>query len=417
MTPIKNGSESILESSRLLAWAIILGCVILIVDTFIKVPYLGAGGVVVDFDAFYIAGQMVWAGDVAQAYSAKFMAAAQNRLSNMPIFMPWTYPPFFDLLVAAFPLASRGVSYVLFISSTFLAYILVIRCLSGGNFTAVLLATMPALIITIRIGQNGFLTGTLAGLFCLAFQNKRAVAGVPLGFMLIKPHLSLGMLVLVTVSRRWKTLAVTACVAILSSGLATLVFGLEVWPAFLAGAKQASGFLERGIYPLHRMTSIYAALHSFGTLPAIAIAVQIFSALIACGTIVYVRLRGWPTQRVLGITILATLAISPYNYDYDMAILGVGLALLSRDILENSRPIEKLGLLVFAWLTCGWGLLLQNRYGGSAPKEFLAPEHQISLGGIGYVLLLGLILVVLKRLPINSVAISNGTKLDVSGAG
>ena len=387
----------VLETSPLLAWAVLLGCAVIILATVVEVPYLGAGGIVVDFDAFYIAGQMAWRGEIAQAYDAPTMIAAQTRLSGEPSFMPWTYPPVFDLLAAALPLAPRGLSYLVFTGGTLAGYVLVLRRLAGPHLTAVLLSIVPALFITIKCGQNGFLTGALAGLFCLAVLRGRAAAGVPLGLMLIKPHLAVGMVVLVLAKRRWKTLGVTVAVAVLTSGAATLAFGPAVWPAFLGGAAAAGGFLERGLYPLYRMTSLYAALRSLGAPAGAALAAQVVSAVLACAAIVHACLRGGDLRRTLGIAALATLAVSPYNYDYDMPILGIGLALLMPDILDRARPAEKAGLFILAWLTCGWGQFVNMMTPDGAVHE--AAHPMIALGGLGYVLFLGLTAAVLRRTP------------------
>src|SRR5438876_3443122 len=57
-----------------------------------------------DFDAFYIVAQRVWLGDVEQAYHFDRLIKMQmDKYSGKFSFMPWTYPPQFDLLFA--PLA------------------------------------------------------------------------------------------------------------------------------------------------------------------------------------------------------------------------------------------------------------------------------------------------------------------------
>src|SRR3954447_7837945 len=65
---------------------------------------VGENRELIDFDAFYIAAQRVWLGDIDQ--SSQFLKyAAMQRQANPGggIFMPWTYPPQFDLVIA--PLA------------------------------------------------------------------------------------------------------------------------------------------------------------------------------------------------------------------------------------------------------------------------------------------------------------------------
>src|SRR4051812_24459829 len=64
--------------------------------------------VINDFDAFYIAAQRVWLGDIDQAYQ---FANWAPMLRN-PVFMPWTYPPQFDLLVSPLAFLPVGTAYI-----------------------------------------------------------------------------------------------------------------------------------------------------------------------------------------------------------------------------------------------------------------------------------------------------------------
>ena len=57
----------------------------------------------VDFDAFHLAAQMVWRGEIEQAYYFAHMGPAEKAFAGTEVFLPWTYPPQFDVLIA--PLA------------------------------------------------------------------------------------------------------------------------------------------------------------------------------------------------------------------------------------------------------------------------------------------------------------------------
>jgi len=340
---------------------------------------------------FYIVGQMAWQGDLAEAYNFVTMREAQQQFSGTDSFMPWTYPPQFDLIVAALPLLPRGLSYGLFIALTFAAWLIVVRALSGRYFTAVVLATAPAVLVGLRIGQNGFLTGALVGWFCLLLLGGRStLAGLPLGLMVIKPHLGLGLGLLALIQGRWAALGVVLAVVALSSVLATLTFGPEIWSAFRNGVEEAGGFLAQGLYPLFRMTSLYAALHRLGVDPAIAMAAQAVLAVVALSCIALAARRA-ELRLALGVACLLTLMISPYTYDYDLTIFGVGLALVVRDVIERCTPVQRVTLLVLSWASCGWGLVLVHRTDSmvSAEREVYL-NAMLSIGGFTYPLMLGL---------------------------
>lgn len=357
------------------------------------VPVLGAREVIVDFDAFYIVGQMAQHGDLASAYHFPAMRAAQAQFSGVERFMPWTYPPQFNLVVAPLPFLPRGIAYGLFTALTFAAWLTVVRALSGRYFTAVLLAVAPAIIVGLRIGQNGFLTAALIGWFCLLMlRGRTTLAGLPLGLMVIKPHLGLGLGVLALAQWRWRTLVVALAIVVATSALASLVFGPAIWLAFRAGIDEASGFLAQGLYPLFRMTSLYATLHRLGFDPAVAIGAQLVLAVLALGAVA-VAARRLEARRALAVACLLTLVVSPYTYDYDMTIFGIGLALIVRDIIERCTPLQRGVLLGLAWASCGWGLVQVQWAEGMPPDARTAYLDAVpAIGGFTYPLLLALAL-------------------------
>lgn len=394
-TEARRGSS--LDMNRLLVWLICLACAVVMVDTVFEVPELGAGGAMVDFDAFYIVGQMVWEGRLAEAYDPDVMRAMQKAASGTDTFMPWTYPPPFDLVTALFPFGSRGLSYALFISLTFVGYVFVLHRLAGIYLSAVLFAILPTLIITVRIGQNGFLTGALVGLFCLTMLRGRTLAGVPLGLMVIKPHLAIGLGVLVLVTRRWNVLLTGLAVVAAVSALATLCFGTDVWLAFKASVPEAKENLEKGLYTIYRMTSTFAAAFTLGAPAGLAMIAQVCVAVMALAAIVLASLKGMPLRQVLGLSCFATLAVSPYNYDYDMPILGLGLAVLAVDLMTRALLVERLALLGLSWLSCGWGLFVVSFY-----KQDGVPfgvQTDPSLAAFGHVFLFLLVWYILRRAP------------------
>ena len=354
-----------------------------------------------DFDDFYLVGRMYWSGMLNDAYVLKTMWATQVALTNANSVMPWTYPPQFDAFVAAFAMVPKGLAYTAFVGGTLLSYLLVLRRVAGKVFTEALALTAPAIWVAVLCGQNGLFTGTLIGLFCLAFLSGRRVAGVPLGLMVIKPHLAIGLSVLSLASRRWSLLAIAAPVVGVTSLLSTWAFGIAIWGAFLGAIKEAGGLLASGGYPYFRMTSIYAALFTLGLPAKGALSVQFASAVLACAVVVYIALSGRDLRRALGVAVLATLVVSPYCYDYDMTIFGIAAALLLPDVLVRARGFEKLAMLVLAWLSSGWGLLRLMSLPRGADDVILVDTREVlSFAAFGYLALIVMVAVVLKRAPL-----------------
>ncbi|CAO4171294.1 glycosyltransferase family 87 protein [Methylorubrum populi] len=348
-----------------------------------------------DFDAFHIAGRMVWRGDIADAYHLPALLRAQRSLVGDEASLPWTYPPPFDLVVAVLALLPISLAYLAFTGTTFTAYLLVLRRIAGPLFPVILLALFPVLFIEAATGQNGFLTGALIGLTGLGLLGGRASAGLPLGLMVIKPHLAVGLAVCTLAMRRWRCAVVAVATALLAIAIATVLLGPALWLAFLQGVAEAKTYLAAGLYPLSRMISVYAWLRSLDLPAALALAAQSAMAVAALG-IVVLAVRHRPPRQVVGLATLASLFVSPYAYDYDLALYGVGLALLLPDLLAGASRGEQAALLGLGWASGVYGMVADLFQDGIAATGAL-PRSTISLAGPILLILLALIWHILRR--------------------
>jgi hypothetical protein len=352
-----------------------------------------------DFDAFYVSGRMFWDGTIDKAYNYQEFSEAQKSLYGTDG-MLWLYPPQFSFITAMLATLPAGLAYLMFSGMTLALYLFVIRLISPGYLGSVLLVIFPTVILNIKIGQNGFLTGAIAGLFFLAFMKRRAVAGIPLGMMIIKPHLAIGMTMLTLARKRWSVVGGATLTVVITTIVATIVLGSSIWVAFAESVKTTSYFLEMGIFPLNRMTSIYATLHKFGVPPATALAIQIFVAIIACSAIVIACSKVKSQKNLIGITAIASLFISPYNFDYDLTFLGVAAAALLPDIAARAKPFEIFTLLLLSWFSCGWGGLETWRAGvKDVDFEVIPIGPSYALSSIALVLLTVWALYIIKRVP------------------
>jgi len=312
----------------------------------------------VDFDAFYAVGHMVWQGEVAGAYHYKTMFDAQAALFGTMNFLPWTYPPPFDLVVAPLAKLPQWLAYLMFVSVTFLGFICVVKRIEPQQQAFPLIATFPALLINTTCGQNGFLTALLLGNFIFLFLGHRRSAGISIGLMAIKPHLAIGAALLPVLQLRGGIVFLAILTLVLFNVAATLILGPDIWSAFVNGAKESREFLELGLYPLFRMASVYSTVFLAGANPAVAITAQGVVAIGAISTLIYCHSIKLETRSFAGIGILTSLLISPYIYDYDLPILAIALALLARDIELAASRFEQLLLIVLCWICCGSGLLI-----------------------------------------------------------
>lgn len=351
---------------------------------------------VVDFHAFHVAGVLGLHGRAAEGYDADKMARAQEAATGVEVFMPWTYPPPFTLFVTALATLPVGLAYALFTGGTLALYVFTLHRIAGQHLPGVVLAMAPVILLTVLTGQNSFLTGALTGWFVIGFIVRKPGAGIPLGLMVIKPHLAAGLALLTLAERRWQTVAVAAVTASAALLASTIVLGPTIWTAFIDGVRESGAFLAQGRYQLFRMTSPFAAAFSMGSGPVLAFAIQGASALLALGLLLFAWHRALPPRHLAASACAATLFVSPYAYDYDLALLGVGLALILPDLLARTRRSEQLGMLALLWLATSCGIVtafLHDKGEGvfdRSPWSLMAP---------GLAVLIGWVVIVMRRAP------------------
>jgi hypothetical protein len=352
-----NASSKRLLWINVAAWALLM----LVSAILLQAPgLLGKAKELNNFDAFDISGRLALEGKAEHAYSAPLLFEAQKRAIGRSEFMPWAYPPQFTVVAMGLAILPVGLAYLLFTGLTLALYVRVLSRIAGPLLPGVVVAMLMTFVMLIRTGQNGFLTGALIGWFVLAFEQCRASAGLPLGLMVIKPHLAAGIALLGLLGKRFAALAIAAAVVVATSLLATAMLGAGIWKAFLNAAREAAALLAAGHYPLFRMTSIYACLRSFGLDADTALAFHAVGAVIAVLSIVGLWFKARSPRLVMAGTLVGSLFISPYNYDYDLSILGLAIALVLPDLLARTRPWEMLLLCGLTWLTTGWGILVYS---------------------------------------------------------
>lgn len=388
----------IISTSRSILAAYVISAIALVAISAIKfqAPYLvGVDKVLTDFDAFYIAGTLARRGEVADAYHAASMLEAQRQMAGSTSFMPWTYPPPFTLLVDGLAMLNIGIAFIFFVSATFALYVTVLRRIAGDWTLLTLIFLMPSVMLNLRTGQNGFLVAGLIGACLLAWRDRKSISGLPLGMLVIKPHLAVGVGLLVLLGRRWDVIAIAMIAVIGLAASATFVYGFEVWVSFLGAVKEATTFLKLGYYPMFRMSSVYATLLSAGLPATMAMICQGIGALIAVGLLI-ISIRARIDFRYCAAQICAlSLFISPYSYDYDLTILGIGLAFVIRDLAERCSPRILSALLVLTWAATGYGMAVYSllteddkavQLGGTFAPALQCPLLVALCGGVFLVL-------------------------------
>jgi hypothetical protein len=303
-----------------------------------------------DFHAFMVAGKLAWDGRLAEAYDVSTMVGLERQMGGHPVFMPWSYPPLFGLVMAPLSRLPIAVAFCLFSAGAFALFLLALRRLAPQSAWLVLATLAPCTIINLASGQNGFLTGALFAFAAACFlRRKPGQGGLAIGVLAFKPHMAVVWPVLLAVRGRWATAAVAGGVAVGLTVASVLVVGPEPFKAFAAATAQAGRYLAAGAYHLNRMTSLYASAISIGLPTGAALAVHVTGAVAVIAGVVRSG-RALPERAQTGLAIMSTVFISPYFYDYDQTVFCVGLALLLPELMERLER-RNLALLLGAVAT------------------------------------------------------------------
>ena len=272
-----------------------------------------------DFITYWAASHLAQFGHPEQAYDA--LALLASELLVAPIKMPhtgWYYPPQFLLVV--YPLAALhyATAYLVFSVTGLLLYLYAFSVMTQRRGILILFIAFPALFLNLLSGQNGLLTVSIAALSLYFLERRPLLAGSMMGLLCIKPQLLLLFPVVLIWSRNWRALSAFTVSSLTFAALATVALGADVWPAFLHGLSLAKTYLETDI-PLSRMPTVFALSRQAGTSVALAYALHGLIALTALATVLTI----WSRSRCMEIRgmalIAATLLISPYLFDYDLA--------------------------------------------------------------------------------------------------
>jgi len=291
-----------------------------------------------DFSYYWVASQLALAGDPAAVYDPARLQAGLAALFGMPFALHFFYPPNFLMVVLPFALLPYHASLGVWLLSTLVAYLWVIRRIAP-HWLAVAAGLMFAgAVVNFGYGQNGFLSTALLGGGLLLLDKAPLAGGLLLGLLTYKPHLAVLAPLALIAGRRWRALAAMAASAtglILASGL---LLGYGVWRVFLR--EIIPGFLKSlgagqvmaaGAFPWTKIPTVFSAIYAsgLGFWPAI-----IMQGLMALSVAILVW-RVWSQGVSLAIRgtllVLGTLLFSPYLMVYDLCLLALPLAWVAWD--------------------------------------------------------------------------------------
>jgi hypothetical protein len=205
-----------------------------------------------------------------------------------------------------------------------------------------LAAAYPAVFVNLGHGHNGFLTAALLGGALVLLDRRPWLAGILFGLLAYKPQFGLMIPLVLVVTGRWRAIAGAAATVAMLIVAATLAFGVEVWTAFVDGARFTQAVvLEAGNTGWHKIQSIFAWARMWGAPVPLAYAVQALATVAVAVALAWLwRSRADFALKASALAIASLLA-TPYSLDYDLMVLAPAIAFLAAHALGHGfRPWE-----------------------------------------------------------------------------
>jgi alpha-1,2-mannosyltransferase len=314
-----------------------------------------------DFSNVYAAGVAALKGTPTAPFDIMRQWAQEKAIFGdaTPLY-GWHYPPFF-LLVAA-PLAQLPYPWALAVwqFSTLALYLWALAALLrqsampqwARDYRWILLAlAFTAVFVNLTHGHNGFLTTALVAGALSQLEKRPWLAGILFGLLAYKPQFGVMIPLALAAGGYCRSLAAAALTVLGLALLVTLLFGADVWTAFLASTHfTRTVVLENGSTGFEKIQSLFSQVRFLGGPVMLAYAAQGLVFLLA----MFLLMRLWRRPASFGVRgaalCLAALLGTPYLLDYDLMLLAPALLLLAAEGKRHGFQPFEMSLLVFLWL-------------------------------------------------------------------
>ena len=313
-----------------------------------------------DFSNVYAAGTAVNAGHACLPFDPPSQYREEQRLfGHATPFYGWHYPPYFLLVgapLARLPYLAALAVWQLGTLALFLGAIAALLRVSDRPSTVddprwlLLALAFPAVFVNLTHGNNGFLTAALLAAGLATLDRRPLAAGMLFGLLAYKPQFAVVLPVALAFGGYWRTIAsALATVAILTL-VVTLLFGTEVWSAFMASTAFArSVVLEEGNTGFNKMQSVFAWTRLWGGSVGLAYALQTVTSLAAVTAVAVLWRNRAPFAERGALLAIAALLATPYSLDYDLVALAPAIALLAAQGLAKGFRVYEISLLAALW--------------------------------------------------------------------
>lgn len=299
-----------------------------------------------DYPIFWLVAREVLNGRAALLYDPAALKALAIAAFG-PEFgsSTWLYPPHALLILAPPAMLPFGLGWLVLLGGSLAIFLITARAAFPPTRNLIFaLLLCPAVIGTLLAGQTGLLASAFLLGGILLLDRRPIVAGLLIGLLTIKPQLGLLIPFVLIASGAWLTFAIAAATAASLMVLSAMIFGFDVWPAYLAAILQGeqAALLE---YAVHKagatLTSLYGLARIAGLTTSQAFALQGVIALLAfIAAIAVARSRADPVAKGIAIVALG-YCVSSYLMIYDFPALGAVAAAMALGAAGPLTRIER----------------------------------------------------------------------------
>jgi hypothetical protein len=354
---IFRNSENIASLSLPIFYKIITAVSLLIIAAW----YAGANGAKdlsgtplgADFINVYAAGLLVGQGRPEEAYNWITHSHVEQAVAGYASpYFAWHYPPMFLAVAALVAAAPYLWAFALYMAAGFVGYWVVIRRIAPQTKNALwMMASFPGVFVNLSNGQNGFITAALLGAGLMQLEKHPWLAGALLGLLAYKPQFFVVIPLILAVGGYGRAFLAAIVSAVLSVALSWAVFGTATWRAFFESTKLTQHIiLEQGSTGWQKIQSVFSLVRMWG---GGVVTAYVFQSVIAVGALACAawvwRSRASLATRASALC-AAILLTTPYLMDYDLVVLAIPLAFLTRQGAEAGYLRFEKPLLAALWL-------------------------------------------------------------------
>jgi hypothetical protein len=306
-----------------------------------------------DFVFPYAAALLALDGTPEKAFEiGAFHEMAKQASKNPAISIyPWSYPPFYQLLVMPLGCLDYITAHRVYVVLTLAMLTIIAWYIAPHWHMPLLLLIFPAVAFCAVKGQNGNLSAALVGAGLLLLKCRPIASGVAFGLMAYKPHLAVAIPFCLLAGRHYRTLTATALTALTTVLLSVVALGSKPLIAFLLNVPSHARYVfDHQIDLWQRMPTVLVLMLQLTDSQTYAWIAQSIVAGTALAGVAWIWRRspheGWKALALAASIPLAT----PYFFDYDMAIFAIPFVFLGWEVLTTGFTYNRALIIATLWL-------------------------------------------------------------------